>query len=396
MKILFCGDSPTVDTGFGVVAKNLLSRFYAMGHEISILGINYHGDEPYDQQEYPYTIYATKAGNLDEVYGYYKFWYIYDKVKPDIVFFLNDPWVISQYLEKKPDNHPGFADKVKVVAYFPTDAGPIKKEWVNILNNLDAQVCYSNFAESVIIASNEGKRPSNLYQIYHGIDTTDFFPVNQSVARAMLHLEQDDFIIGMVARNQYRKRFDLLMKAFSIFAKDKPNAKLYLHTSMKDVGFDIQELISQLKIVGKVYATKELRPDKGVSVRDLNIIYNTFDVNALISLGDGFGLPVAESMATGCAQLVSDHSCLRELVDGHGGMTVKTAAWLLNSAGINTWGGVSDVDDIVDKLEILYQNRELRIKLSEDAYKFITQEKFTWDYAANEFQNVFKKLFHLL
>ena len=393
MKILYVGDSPTVDTGFGIVSKNLLSRFYTMGHEITVLGVNHYGD-PYDPKIFPYPIFPVDKGSLEQIYGYHKFWHLYTKINPDIVFFLNDPWIINEYLEKKPADHPGIS--AKTVAYYPTDAGPIKQDWMKMLNGLDAQVCYSNFAEGVVIKSSGGKRPANLHQIYHGINREEFFPVNQSVARTMLKMDQDEFIVGMVARNQHRKRFDLLMKAFSIFAKNKPKARLYLHTAMEDVGFDIRELIEQMDLVGRVYATKDLRPDRGVPVKDLNIIYNTFDVNALISLGDGFGLPVAESMATGCAQLVSDHSCLRELVDGHGGLTVKTAAWILNPSGINTWGGVSDVDDIVTKLETLYQNRELRIKMAEEAYKFIAQEKFTWDYAANEFNKIFKNLFHLL
>jgi glycosyltransferase involved in cell wall biosynthesis len=212
----------------------------------------------------------------------------------------------------------------------------------------------------------------------------------------MLHIDPKMFVVGMVARNQYRKRFDLLMKAFSIFAADKPDARLYLHSAMYDVGYDLGELIAQLKIIGKVFATKDLRPDKGVPVEELNMIYNCFDVNALISLGDGFGLPVAESMATGCAQLVSDHSCLKELVEGHGGLTAKTSSWLLNTSGINTWGGVTDVDDIVSKLNILYQSRDLRIKLAEEGYRFIHQSQFTWEAAGESFQQIFKSLFHLI
>jgi glycosyltransferase involved in cell wall biosynthesis len=396
MKILYVGDSPTVSTGFGIVGKNLLSRFHTMGHEVSVLGINYFGTDPLETKAFDFPIYPVKQGGMDDIYGYYKFWHVYEQVKPDIVFFLNDPWIISEYLEKKPKEHPGFAEHVKTVAYFPTDAGPIKKEWVDMLNGMDAQVCYSNFAEGVIIESNGGKRPENLHQIYHGINTDEFFPVNQSVARSMLHIDQDVFLIGMVARNQYRKRFDLLMKAFSIFAKDKKDARLYLHTALYDVGFDINELITQLGLTGKVFATNGLRADKGIPVKDLNIIYNCFDVNALISLGDGFGLPVAESMATGCPQLVSDHSCLRELVSGHGGLTAKTAAWMLNSSGINTWGGVTDVEDIVTQLNILYKNRDLRIKLSEEAYKFITQPQFNWNTAAESFNKLFRKLFHLV
>lgn len=391
MKILFCGDSPTVSTGFGTVANNLLSRWAKMGHEIVVLGVNHYGD-PYDPKKFPFPIYPVDKGSIEMMYGYHKLWPMVEVVKPDILFFLNDPWIVNEYLSRKPKDSPN----PKMVVYYPTDAGPIRKEWMDLLNRMDAQICYSHYAESVVLESNGGKRPKNLFQIYHGVDTKAYFPVNQKMARSAVGIPHDKFIVGMIARNQYRKRFDLFLKGFAKFAKDKPEAMAYLHTSKHDVGFEIDDMVGQLGLKDRVYVTDGVRPDRGVSDQELNLIYNTFDVNCLISLGDGFGLPVAESMATGCPQLVSDHSCLKELVDGHGGLTAKTITWLMNTTGINTWGGVTDADDIAAKLEILYKNQDLRIGMAEQGYAFITQEKFTWDYAAESFNRIFKKLFHIL
>lgn len=393
MRILFCGDSPTVTTGFGIVSKNLLTRWSDMGHKIGVLGINYYGD-PYDHTEFKFPIWPVDKGSMDSMYGYNKLWLIEEAFKPDIIFFLNDPWVIASYLSSRPVTER--TEYQKIIAYYPTDGGPIKPEWLKILNELDAQICYSNFAERVIIESNDGVRPPNLYQVYHGVDTSVFRPMNQSLARETLNLPQDSFIVGMVARNQYRKRFDILVQGFAEFAEDKPEAKLYLHTVLKDVGFDIYDLCRQYKLSNKLILTEDLNPAKGVPDTVLNLIYNSFDINCLISLGDGFGLPVAESMATGCPQVVSGHSCLQELVENHGGLTVKTAAWIMHTQGINTWGGVSDYKDLASKLNILYKNKPLRLEMAQQASDFIHQEKFTWDYSAREMDNIFKKLFHLV
>ncbi len=395
MKILFCGDSPTVATGFGTVSKHLLRRLKALGHDITILGINHFG-EPYDREEFPFDIHPCDKGPVEMLYGYRKLWMIAEQLKPNIIFFLNDPWVIEKYFDHRP---PNFNDKyVKYLAYYPIDGGPLKPNWMKMLNeNFSAQICYSHFAEGVIQDSNEGKRPENLYQIYHGVDTNTFFPVSQQEARARLGLPLDSFIVGMVARNQYRKRFDLLVKGFAEFAKDKPKAKLYLHTALQDVGFDILDLCRQFGLTDdKLILTEDMVLPVGVPEGVLNLIYNSFDVNALISLGDGFGLPVAESMATGCPQLVSDHSCLKELVENHGGLTVKTSEWTLNVSGINTWGGISDPKDIAKKLQLLYDNQHLRVKFTEDAYNFITQEKFNWDHIAKQFNSVIKEISHTI
>jgi glycosyltransferase involved in cell wall biosynthesis len=391
VKILWVGDSPTVDTGFGIVSNNIIKRLLTYGHEVVVLGINTFGD-PYNQNEFPFKIYPCSVGSTENLYGMNKLWPIVEFEQPDLLFFLNDPWMIQDYLKRKPKNYP----YMKTMAYFPTDAGPIKKEWAEMLTEFDAQVCYSKFAEQVVIESNGGTRPRNLYQIYHGVDTDIFKPINQHIARAALELDPNDFIVGMVARNQFRKRFDILMKAFAEFSKDKDDTKIYLHTALHDVGFDILDLARQFNLADRLILSEGVTPAKGVTSENLNLIYNSFSVNCLISLGDGFGLPVAESMAVGCPQLVSDHSCLKELVEGHGGLTIKTAAWLLHTNGINTWGGISDVKDLTDKLNLLYNNRELVIKFSEDGYNFITQPKFTWDYAAAEFNKIIRNIFKLL
>jgi len=316
-------------------------------------------------------------------------------LQPDLIFFLNDPWIIDKYLSYKPNES---FDQIKFMAYFPIDAGPLKREWATMMaEKLVAQVCYSTFAENIIVEANDGKKPKNLHQVYHGVDKKTFFPINQSIVRMKLGLPVDSFIVGMVARNQYRKRFDILVKAFSIFAQDKPDAKLYLHTDVEDVGFDIMDLARQFKLDDKLILTEDLKVNHSVPKEILNYIYNSFDVNTLISLGDGFGLPVAESMATGCPQIVSDHSCLRELVEGHGGLTVKNASWMLHTSGINTWGGVTDVEDLVEKLNLMYHNKEMRLQLAEDAYNYITQDKFDWDKTIGPaFNRIIKDVYHIL
>lgn len=392
MKIFFVGDAPTVDTGFGIVSKNLLTRWYEAGYEISALGINEYMDDPRPARELPFVVYPCDKGGPEQVYGMHKMWPIAEMENPDIIFILNDPWLIKSYMDLKPK---GSLPYTKIIGYYPTDAAPLKPEWHQTLNALDAQVCYSKYAEGVVTKSN-GSRPSNLHQVYHGVDTESFYPVNMEYARTQLGIPANLFIVGMIARNQPRKRFDLLMLAFKEFAKDKENVKLYLHTGLKDVGFDILNLAHQLDIENKLIMTEDLAPNRGVSTKRLNLIHNSFNVNTLISLGDGFGLPVAESMAVGCPQIVSGHSALQELVEGHGGYAIKNAAWLMNPGGINTWGGVSDVTDIAEKLELLYSNPTLCATLGEEGYRFITQEQFTWDYNASKFIDIFKKVHHIL
>jgi glycosyltransferase involved in cell wall biosynthesis len=395
MRILFVGDSPTVNTGFGVVSKNLLKGLYNRGHEIHVLGVNHHG-EPYNRAEFPYSIHPCEHGSgMDAVFGLNRLWQIIPQIQPDLLFLFNDPWIIEKYIDHKPDNIS--APFLKTIGYYPVDAGPINPKTIKFLNGLDAQVCYSHFAERIITEGNGGKYPDNLHQIYHGVDTKSYYPMQQQLARNELGIPINSWIVGMVARNQYRKRFDILISAFAKFAKDKDDVKLYLHTVLDDVGFDIADLINnQFKISDKLILTEGMTPAKGVSEEQLNLIYNSLDVNALISLGDGFGLPVAESMAVGCPQIVSDHSCLKELVEGHGGLLVKNAAWLLHTAGINTWGGLTDENHLAEQLEWAYTYQKAMREKGEEGYKFIKQDKFNWDNIVDKFDGIINNLFHII
>jgi glycosyltransferase involved in cell wall biosynthesis len=391
--ILWVGDTPNCDTGFGVVSRNILKQLYNKGYKITVLGINSHG-EPH---QFPYPIHPCEPGSTENIFGMNRLWYLLPKVQPDILFLFNDPWIIQSYLNHRPDNIS--SPYLKTIAYYPIDAGPIKPDTAKVLSGLDAQVCYSHFAERIITEANGGIRPDNLYQIYHGVDTKTYHPVNQQLARNELGIPLDAWVIGMVARNQYRKRFDILISAFSKFAKDKKDVKLYLHTVLKDVGYDITNLIkTQFNISGKVILTEGMdSPAKGVPEEMLNLIYNSFDANALISLGDGFGLPVAESMAVGCPQIVSDHSCLKELVgDSQGGLLVKSAAWILHTSGINTWGGLTSEEDLIEKLEWAYSHKEIMRKYGENGYRFITQSQFDWEVIGESFDKIIKGLFHII
>lgn len=393
MKILYAGDTPTVETGFGIVAQNLLSRLHDRGHDIRVLGVNHFGD-PYDHKEFPYMIYPTFPGSPDSVFGFHRLWEIARGWRPDLIFFLNDPWLIHDYMLAKPENP--LPEHTKIIAYYPTDGGPLKPDWIETLNSLDAQICYSHYAEKVVTESNKGIRPENMHQLYHGVNTEVFKPVSQSTARQLLGLPVDAFIVGMVARNQFRKRFDIMMAGFTEFAKNKQNVKLYLHTALKDIGFDIADLARQFNLGDKLILTEGIEVGRGVSPDRLNLIYNCLDIHCLISLGDGFGLPVAESMAVGCPQIVSDHSCLKELVDGHGGLTVKNAAWLANTSGMNTWGGLSDYKHLAEQLNTLYIQQERRRKLGEAGFNFIRQEQFTWDFAADKLEGIIRQIFHMI
>ena len=58
LKVLWWSDMISA-TGFSQVAQNILKRLSATGkYDFDIVAINYGGD-PFDRQEYPYTVYPA-------------------------------------------------------------------------------------------------------------------------------------------------------------------------------------------------------------------------------------------------------------------------------------------------------------------------------------------------
>ena len=69
---------------------------------------------------------------------------------------------------------------------------------------------------------------------------------------------QNGFIVLNANRNQPRKRMDLTMEGFSLFAKDKPeNVFLHLHIGLKDIGWDLKYLAKRYQLADRlIYSTR--------------------------------------------------------------------------------------------------------------------------------------------
>lgn len=156
----------------------------------------------------------------------------------------------------------------------------------------------------------------------HGYNPATFYPMPKEEARKALGLTPDIFLVGTVAVNRggipSRKAWPQNLEAFAAFARDKPNARYYLHTDMcqdgYEAGVNLGNLIGQLGIGDKVFFCDQTLYRRGGFPDDyMRAMYSSMDVLNAVSLGEGFGIPALEAQGCGTPVILSDFAAHRDL-----------------------------------------------------------------------------------
>lgn len=379
-------------TGFARVAHSVIGSLPDY-YEIHHLGINYFGDpHPYKHKIYP----ASIGG---DVYGLGRLEGLIRGLRPDFIFMLNDPWVISMYLQE--------IKKMKlerlppIIVYFPVDAkehSPSFYQHFDIVN----QVCvYTQFAKDVVLDTKSPNISSGkIHIIPHGISSSVFYPMDMTFARQGLFPTErmEDFLNSFIVfngnRNQPRKRIDITMWVFREFQKNKPDVKLYLHMGVQDLGYNIAELATRYGYDNKLILSSTSNQIPSVSEEKLNVIYNACDVGINTSVGEGWGLVNWEHAATGKLQIMPNHSALPEIWEDKAILVPTIMDEMIER--VNTVGRVVDINAMVESLNWAYDdwknNGAQKIKeLGQKGYEYTKDSKFKWKNIANKFDYVIQK-----
>ncbi len=398
-RILIVGDAVAA-TGFARVMHSVFEHLNDK-YEIHHLGINYHGD-PHDTG---WKIYPAKLGG--DLQGVSRLVPLIRELNPELVFMLNDIWVLGLYMKQLRD----LEKKPKVVMYCPIDAGPLAPEYFEPLEGVDKFVVYTHFAKSEVenaISILRQTKPGFAFPaievIAHGVDTKQFYPLcpgkegeptPEGRQRAITALYGDDpefrnaFIVLNANRNQPRKRIDITIKGFALFAENKPeNVKLHLHMGVEDVGWNVIRLAKRYGIFDRLILTANDNNIPSVPVRQLNEIYNAASVGINTSVGVGWGLVSFEHAAAGAAQVVPRHSGCLELWEGSALMLNPVIS--LTIEGILTEGKLVSPEDVAESLEQLYQNPLLLKEMSLAAWHNAAKPEYRWEYIAQKWHHLFQ------
>lgn len=441
LKILFCGDSPTTWTGFSKCTRELCNRLHTSGHDISVLGVCEYGDP----HSFPYPIYPA-INPLDHSFmpwGEQRLPKMIAKLKPDVVIILQDAWNIRGYIKEINDqltipcdclvvgrmNQPDLpyprsiappdlkgclanqdclscsGTGMKWGLDFPK---PLLIGWLSVdtknqpsgreCNALDHAVVWTQFA---IDQLSKGGYTGQHSIIGLGVDTNVYYPVDRSIARKSVTSDgirllpdefQDYFIIGLIARNQFRKRFDLALEYFAEWTKSYgiDDALLYFHANMtREMGTDIKSLC---RYYGIKVIVSECQLGKSLAEDEMRMLYNLVDLHWSMSQSEGWNLPALESMACAVPVLLPDQ--------GGPSSWAKEAAYLVpcTSTAINapinqalyTIGEIADKHLTIEALETLYRSPNRRHKLRTAGLDLA--RSLSWDRVGEQFESLLQSL----
>jgi D-inositol-3-phosphate glycosyltransferase len=396
MKLLVIGDGNS-PTGFGRVTHSILERLPG-SYDIHHLGINHRGD-PHGTR---WPIYP--AGLHGDIYGLNRVAELVDKVRPDLVFAVCDPWILTRYAAALEP----YRKTVRTVFYMPVEGMPMEPAVALGLRNVDRLVAYNRFGARALEASFReaaeqdptlSERPIDV--IPHGVDTGIFRPLagpppaDRSAAKKRLLPDspdfQDSFIVLNANRNQPRKRIDLTLQGFARFAQGKPaNVKLYLHMGLEDCGWNLAALAQRYGIEDRLILTTTEPQLASEPVEKLNLIYNACDVGINTATGEGWGLVAFEHAATGAAQVVPRHTSCEELWEG--AAELMEPSFTLTQEKILIEGHYVTPETVAASLETLYRDPErLRLR-SRQAYENATRPEYDWDRIAGQWSGLFEEV----
>jgi glycosyltransferase involved in cell wall biosynthesis len=384
-KILWIADFVAM-TGFGRVSGAILPRLKD-DFEFVVLACNWHGDACEEQKDFK--MYPASNRFQQAPFGEDRIREIVEKEQPDIVFSLNDPWIVSEQYRRIQDLHQ--QKKFKFIGYLTMDS----YNWIGGIdphvNDWDSVIAFTEFGAHEFV---KGGVRIPIAVIPHGLDKELFYPMDKAECRRKLGLKEDIYIVFNGNRNQFRKRIDITIKAFAQFAIGKPDAQLYIHAGLKDQGWSILDLFGRemskvgLDPNGRIIMTTQSEGPPNVSVEMLNIIYNACDVGINTCKGGGFELVNFEHAACKVPQIVPNHTSTKELFEGYGEL-IDTEHVDVDPNYCREMPCPS-ASHLATLMDALYRDPERRSQAADACYARVTDEQFSWDTIASQFGGIFE------
>ena len=237
------------------------------------------------------------------------------------------------------------------------------KKCVEFIKYADRIIASSKYTKDDIVKTFEID-PQKIEVIHFGLDHQLFKPRDKNECRKRLGLPLSKNIILHVGNETPRKNVSLLIQAFHKLHNLANDVMLVRIGERKKGTYD---LIKGLGLENSVLYFN------GISDEELAYSYNAADLFVFPSIGEGFGIPPLEAMASGCPVIGGDRTSTPEIV-GNGGVLIDP----FDRVGFVRW------------MENIVRNENLRKELSQKGIK--QASKFSWEKCAKQTLEVYKKV----
>ncbi len=327
MKIWWLSATPYTRSGYGVQTHVACRGLGLAGHDVRVIAMNRPQEAMSVVWEFPDRRIAQTEGMVDfSEFGAKKLYRIYphgigtqQEVQSGDTSWMMGAKMLQLMLQvDRPDCVISLQD-TQNVSFLGQISGGMNIPWFHWLpwDNIQWEpdmskfcmetqcqiVAMSDFAEKLM---QDAKFPY-IGKIYHGVDTKAYRPLGVPKAETRKQLgfeEPDKFWIGYVGANEERKHPDILIDSFAKFAKTHKDARLYLHTDVQE-SYPAHYSYNMIPMLQKEDCDEETRHTSRAhyvakfSDKAMNMLYNSMDMLASTTAGEGFGLMALYGNASG-------------------------------------------------------------------------------------------------
>lgn len=370
MRILWISECPWNTTGFGKVTYYMAKELRRHGFDVVIACFATTSIMNYDGvQVYPY-------GN-----PFVKFVEHVEKRerKIDAVVLFGSPWIkpLADVVEQVEILKRLHRDK-RVIGYFVHEALHIPRSIRTMFKRVHLLVTPTHYTAKVLGVERYTVVP-------HGVNPEIWSPdICITCKRTNL--------VGMVAKNHPRKRWDLFFEAIARTIKmgNLIVAFPYVFSERYWLIANIIETIEERFNV-KIPMVKPFDYEVFFGLPEIEqaILLSTLKVHMLVSMGEAWGLPITETLALGIPNIVVDYGAIREWCRDYCIYVEPKGVYYSIDGMVHP---VPSAEDFANKLHEVLNSYDKYAKIAKQASDYIRRE-LTWEKAGKEMAKAIEKAF---
>lgn len=354
-SILWYSNAPFTATGYGQQTAQIIPRLTKQGHRCAVA--NNYGIEGAPTKWNGTEIYPKGLSQYsdDVLTAHYLDWAHRNPGFKPLLATLYDVWVFKS---------PALDSVPSILSWVPVDHTPVPPDvlaWCRRKNV--TTVAMSRFGQQLF-----HKAGVDALYAPHGIEK--MFKPTASVqgrsGRELMGCPEDAFVVMMNAANKGnnppRKAFAENLLGFAMFARNHPDAYLYMHTEQAGAfGVNLPKLVQACGIPEeKVIYADQYAMRIGIPAQVLPALYTAADVLLACSFGEGFGIPVIEAQACGTRCITTGDTAQKEL-NPHGWQVETQPFW---DGSQSSWFHIPLIREITAALEMAYNDRQTSCEAS--------------------------------